>query len=194
MSGFYSKIEQKKLGLKKIGKDCKISKLSRFISKDIIIGDRCRIDDDVVFKGKIKLGNNIHIARGCTLSGGEKGIILDDFAALSNFVQVFTSTDHYISNSIPSATLNKKNQRKFSNVISKNIKIGKSVLVGSFSVILPGCVLEDFSSVAAHCIVYDKVKKGNFLNTNNIIKTIKLRDFKDMQKKMKILNKQLRQQ
>ena len=194
MSGFYSKIEQKKLGLKKIGKDCKISKLSRFISKDIIIGDRCRIDDDVVFKGKIKLGNNIHIARGCTLSGGEKGIILDDFAALSNFVQVFTSTDHYISNSIPSATLNKKNQRKFSNVISKNIKIGKSVLVGSFSVILPGCVLEDFSSVAAHCIVYDKVKKGNFLNNNNIIKTIKLRDFKNMQKKMKILNKQLRQQ
>ncbi len=194
MSGFYSKIEQKKLGLKKIGKDCKISKLSRFISKDIIIGDRCRIDDDVVFKGKIKLGNNIHIARGCTLSGGEKGIILDDFAALSNFVQVFTSTDHYISNSIPSATLNKKNQRKFSNVISKSIKIGKSVLVGSFSVILPGCVLEDFSSVAAHCIVYDKVKKGNFLNNNNIIKTIKLRDFKDMQKKMKILNKQLRQQ
>ena len=192
MSGFYSKIEQKKLGLKKIGKDCKISKLSRFISKDIIIGDRCRIDDDVVFKGKIKLGNNIHIARGCTLSGGEKGIILDDFTALSNFVQVFTSTDHYISNSIPSATLNKKNQRKFSNVISKSIKIGKSVLVGSFSIILPGCVLEDFSSVAAHCIVYDKVKKGNFLNTNNIIKTIKLRDFKDMQKKMKILNKQLK--
>jgi acetyltransferase-like isoleucine patch superfamily enzyme len=192
MSGFYSKIEQKKLGLKKIGKDCKISKLSRFISKDIIIGDRCRIDDDVVFKGKIKLGNNIHIARGCTLSGGEKGIILDDFAALSNFVQVFTSTDHYISNSIPAATLNKKNQRKFSNVISKSIKIGKSVLVGSFSVILPGCVIEDFSSVAAHCIVYDKVKKGNFLNTNNIIKTIKLRDFKDMQKKMKILNKQLK--
>ena len=52
MSGFYSKTEQKKLGLKRIGRDCKISKLSRFISKDIIIGDRCRIDDDVVFKGK----------------------------------------------------------------------------------------------------------------------------------------------
>ena len=192
MSGFYSKTEQKKLGLKRIGRDCKISKLSRFISKDIIIGDRCRIDDDVVFKGKIQLGNNIHIARGCTLSGGQKGIIVDDFAALSNFVQVFTSTDHYTSNSIPSATLNKKNQRKFSNIISKSIKIGKSVLVGSFSVILPGCKLEDFSSVAAHSIVYDKVKKGNFLNTNNVNKTLKSRDYKNMQKKIKNLNKQLK--
>ena len=76
MSGFYSKTEQKKLGLKRIGRDCKISKLSRFISKDIIIGDRCRIDDDVVFKGKIQLGNNIHIARGCTLSGVKKELLL----------------------------------------------------------------------------------------------------------------------
>ncbi len=192
MSAFYSKIEQKKLELKKIGKDCKISKLSRFISNDIVIGDRCRIDDDVVFKGKIRLGNNVHIARGCTLSGGEKGIIIDNFAALSNFVQIFTSTDHYISNSIPSATLNKKNQKKFSNVISGSIKIGKSVLIGSFSVILPGCKLEDYSSIAAHCIVYEKVKKGNFINTNNTAKTIKLRDYKNMQKKMKILTKKLK--
>ena len=36
-------------------------------------------DDDVVLKGKIQLKNNVHISRGCTLSGDIKGIIMDDF-------------------------------------------------------------------------------------------------------------------
>ena len=187
MSGFYSKIQQKKLNLKKIGKDCRISKLSRFVSKDIIIGNRCRIDDDVVFKGKIRIGNNVHIARGCTISGGDKGIIIDNFSALSNFVQIYTSTDHYTSGDIPSATLDKKYQKKFSNVISKRIIIGKSVLIGSFSVILPGSKLESFSSVAAHSVVYEKINKGVFLNTQK--KTIKLRDYKKIEQKINILNK-----
>lgn len=192
MNGFFSRVQQKKLGLKKIGKNCKISKLSRFISKDITIGDRCRIDDDVVFKGKIRIGNNVHIARGCTISGGDKGVFIDNFSALSNFVQIFTSTDNYISDDLPSATLDKKYQKKFSNVISKKVIIGEAVLVGSFSVILPGSKLESFSSVAAHCIIFEKVNKGNFLNTNKLGKKIKLRNYKSMKKKIVVLNKHLK--
>ena len=192
MSGFYSAIQQKKLGLKKIGNNCLISKLSRFISKDIVIGNRCRIDDDVVFKGKVKLGDNVHIGRGCTISGGKKGVFIDDFTGISNFVQIFTSTDHYSSNYIPSATLSKKYQRKFSDVISKNIKIGKSVLIGSFAVILPGCEIENFSSVGAHNVVYEKISEGTSFNSNFPEKKTKKRDSKSIEKKIIKLVKELK--
>ena len=84
---FYS--EKELLNLKiSVGKNCQISKKVSFYSKEIKIGNRCRIDDDVVLKGKIRLKNNVHIARGCTLSGDELGIIIDDFSALSNYVQI----------------------------------------------------------------------------------------------------------
>ena len=187
MSGYYSQIQNRKLGLKKVGKGNRISKLSRFISKDIIIGNGCRIDDDTIFKGKVKLGNNVHIARGCSISGGEKGVVIEDFSALSNFVQIFESTDHYSSDFLPSATLKKKERCKYSHIISKSIKIGKAVLVGSFSVILPGSEIEDFSSIGSHTVVYKKIKKGTFFSKE----TTKLRDYKSMKKRLNILQKKL---
>ena len=191
MIGYYSKIEQNKLGLKKIGKDCLISKLSRFISKDVVIGDRCRIDDDVVCKGKIRIGNNVHLGRGCTISGGDKGVYIDEYSALSNFVQIFTISDHYSTSFVPSATLSDK-LKKFSHLISKKVIVGKAVLLGAFSVILPGAELEDYTSVGAHSVVLEKVKKGNFFNSNNLKKTTKMRAYKNIEKRVNLLNKKLK--
>ena len=72
-----------------VGSNHKISSLARFYGNKIKIGKNVRIDDDVVLKGKIKINSNVHIARGCTLSGGDKGIIIGSYTALSNFIQIF---------------------------------------------------------------------------------------------------------
>lgn len=187
---FYTKKELKSKGIS-TGVKCRISKKVRFYSSQITIGNRCRIDDDVVLKGKVVISNNVHLARGCTLSGGKLGIYLDDFAALSNFVQIYTVSDNYFSPSLPAATLTDKEKEQYSSIISRKIQIGKSVLIGTFSVILPGSKLEDFSSVAAYSVVYTKINKGIFYNPNdkNKNQVFKLRDIKKMEKKLKNFKK-----
>ena len=96
---FYSRKELLNLNVV-VGKNCQISKKVSFYSKEIKIGNRCRIDDDVVLKGKIQLKNNVHISRGCTLSGDEKGIFMDDFSGLSNYVQIFSTSDSPVPSDI----------------------------------------------------------------------------------------------
>ena len=105
---YYTKKELISFGFKKVGSNIKISKLTRFYKCSGKIGNNVRIDDDVVIKGRLDLGNYIHIARGCTLSGGTKGIEIDNYTALSNFVQVFTITDNHASPTLPSVFVKQK--------------------------------------------------------------------------------------
>ena len=168
---FYSRKELLNLNVV-VGKNCQISKKVSFYSKEIKIGNRCRIDDDVVLKGKIQLKNNVHISRGCTLSGDEKGIFMDDFSGLSNYVQIFSTSDSYGALSIPSATLDKELQKKFSSIIKKKITIGKCVLVGAMSLLLPGTEIGDFSRIGALSIVLKKIKAGSFYSSTLGLKSI----------------------
>ncbi len=164
MPQYLNKRQLKKIGFKKIGKNCKISILTRGYNLDCALGDNVRIDDDVVLKGKINIRSNVHIARGCTLSGGEKGIFLDNFSTLSNFCQLFTKSDDYFLPGVSGGTLNETKQKKFCNIHNKKIKIGKSVIVGTFSVILPGANMGDFSSAGAFSLINKKIKSGYFFS------------------------------
>ena len=166
---YYSNKKLINLGFKKIGKNCKISNKIFIYSNNIEIGDNVRIDDLVTLKGKIVLKDNVHLAKGCTLSGGDKGIFLDDFTAISNFVQFYTQSDDYVSPNIPSATLNKIAIKKFSKIYNKSIYIGKNVLIGSMSVILPGAVIKDYSSIGAFSVIYEKIEKGLYYSNHNKI-------------------------
>jgi len=183
---FYSTEELIDLGFKKIGKNCQISKKIFFYSLNIEIGDNVRIDDLVTLKGKIVLKNNVHLAKGCSLAGGGKGIFLDDFAAISNFVQLFTLSDDYIAPYITSATLSKIARKNYSKVYDRSIYIGKNVLIGSMSVILPGANIGDYSSIGAFSVVYEKIEKGLYFSNHN--KVIKKKKKKNIKKK-KIIKK-----
>jgi acetyltransferase-like isoleucine patch superfamily enzyme len=187
----YSNKELIDLGCKKIGKNCKISNKIFIYSNNIEIGDNVRIDDLVTLKGKIILKNNVHLAKGCTLSGGTKGIFLDDFSAISNFVQFFTLSDDYVAPYITSATLNKNAIKNFSKIYNKKIYIGKNVLIGSMSVILPGAVIKDYSSIGAFSVIYEKIEKGLYYsNHNKVVK--KKRDIALIKAKMIKVKKYLK--
>ena len=190
MKQYLTNKELKKLGFIKIGKNCKVSNRITCYSLSGKLGNNVRIDDDVVLKGKIYLKNNIHIARGCTLSGGNDGINIDDFSAISNFVQLFTKSDHYIEPGISGGTLDNAKRKKFSKTISNKIIIGKLVLVGAFSIILPGAKIGDYSSIGAYSIIHKKIKSGNyFANTKGkeIIKKRNINELKSKYKKIKLL-------
>ena len=131
------------------------------------MGDNVRIDDDVQLKGRIDIKSYSHIARGCTLSGSNSGILLDEFSSLANYVQIFSSSDDYYSPSIPVGSLDDKLRKKFSKLYAKRIKIGKCCLVGSLSVLLPGTNLGDFASIGALTVVNKKINKGIFFQSKS---------------------------
>ena len=183
MSKFLTLKELEKIGFNKIGKNCKISKSITTHNLIGSLGDNVRIDDDVQLKGKIELKSGAHIARGCTLTAGKSGIVIGELSALANYVQIYSSSDDYYYPSIPIATLNEKMRKKFSKVYNKKIIIGKCCLVGTFSVLLPGANLGDFSSVAALTIVNKKINKGIFLIQSKTKELKKKRDLKLFDKK-----------
>ena len=165
MNDYFSVARLTKIGFKRVGKNCKISKYTRVYNGNICVGNNVRIDDDVILKGNINIGSNVHLGRGCTLSGGRKGIYIGDFSAFSNYVQIFSVSDDYLADAIPAATLNKKELLKnYCALYESKIIIGKACLFGTMCTILPGSNVGDFSSFAAYSIIYKKMSSGIFYN------------------------------
>ena len=147
---YYTKEQLKQLGFKDIGENVKISdKASIYNCDQIEIGDNSRIDDFCVVSGKIKIGRNVHIAPFCLVAGGERGIILEDFSGLAYQVQVFTQSDDYSGKTLTNPTI----PAKYKKEIKKEIVIGRHVIVGAGSIIMPGVTLKEGTSVGAMSLV-----------------------------------------
>jgi acetyltransferase-like isoleucine patch superfamily enzyme len=147
---YYTKEQLKQLGFKDIGENVKISdKASIYNCDQIEIGDNSRIDDFCVISGKIKIGKNVHIAPFCLIAGGEKGIIFEDFSGLAYQVQVFTQSDDYSGRSLTNPTIPDEYKKE----VKKEILIKKHSIVGAGSIIMPGVILAEGTSVGALSLV-----------------------------------------
>jgi acyl-[acyl carrier protein]--UDP-N-acetylglucosamine O-acyltransferase len=185
---FYSIKELRKLGVKKIGKNCQISKRISIYSSQIVLGDNVRIDDDVCLKGVVEIKNYVHIARGCTLSGGESGIYIDEFTSISNYTQFFCTSDIYNSNHVPTAAININQIKKsdICSIISGKIKIGKCCIVGPFNIVLPNTVLGSYSTTEPYSVLLKKIKSGTISKKNGIKKK---RNVTEIVKRLTLLKK-----
>ena len=153
---FLKQYELENIGFKSLGKNVLLSdKASIYNAKNISIGDNTRIDDFSILSagtGGIKIGNNVHIACFATIIG--KGMVtMHDFSGLSSRVSVYSSSDDYSGEYMtnPCVPIN------FTNTIHKDVVIGKHVVVGASSVILPGVHLENYSAVGAMSLVKSDV-------------------------------------
>jgi len=150
-----NKSQIKKLGLKSVGENVRISdKASFYGSSNIIIGDNVRIDDFVVMsagEGGIIIGSHIHIAVFCSFLGAGQ-IVIEDFSNFSSRVAVYSSNDDYSGNFMTNPTINSK----YTNVSSGPVQIGKHTIVGCGSVILPNVSIGEGTAIGALSLV-----KGN---------------------------------
>ena len=155
-SNYYTKIELKRLGFKKIGRNIKISKKSSiYFPKDMIIGDNSRVDDFVVISGKVKIGKNVHLAPHTIVCGGNKAIIFKDFSGMAFGSKVIGVSDDYSGSSMTNPTVNKDYKKKK----ETSIIIGKHSIIGANSIILPGGSIDDFSALGSMSMLTKKVKK-----------------------------------
>ncbi|NNG67955.1 acyltransferase [Caldanaerobacter subterraneus] len=154
-TSFYTPEELKEIGFKKIGKNVLISrKASIYTPEKMEIGDNVRIDDFCILSGKIKLGSFIHIAAGCYLFAGDFGIIMDDFSTLSSRVAIYALTDDFSGNYLTNPTL----PGKYRNVIGGEVYIGRHVIVGTGTTILPGVRIEEGVAIGAMSLVKKNVE------------------------------------
>jgi len=150
MTSFYNVEELSKLGFAKVGINVLISrKASIYGAENMSIGSNVRIDDFCILSGKITIGNYIHIAAYSALYGGSCGILIDDFSNISSRVSVYAVSDDYSGESMTNPMI----PNKYKKILEQRVEIQKHVIIGSGSVILPGCVLNIGSSFGALTLI-----------------------------------------
>ena len=155
--GFYTESELKELGLKRYGKDVLISRNAiLYHPEQLEIGSNVRIDDFCTISGKVVLADCIHIAQFCGLYGGEEGIYMEDFSGLSSKVTIYATSNDYSGESLTNPMVPQKYKKTDKNIA---VKIGKHVVIGCSSVVLPGVVIEEGCSVGAMTLCNKSMKE-----------------------------------
>jgi len=178
--------ELKVMGFKSLGLNVKISnKASLYDCEKIEIGDNSRIDDFCVISGKIKIGRNVHIAAFSLVAGGEKGITMEDFSGLAYQAQVFTQSDDYSGKTMTNPTV----PEKFKNEFKKEIIIRKHSIIGAGSIIMPGVILAEGTSIGAMSLVRKNTESWTIYR-GNPAKRLKNRSRELLTLEITYLNKQ----
>lgn len=138
----------KKIGFASCGSNVQISeKASIYGAENIHIGNNVRIDDFCVLSAGvngIKIGNYIHIAVYSSLIGSGR-IELSDFCNLSSRVSIYSSNDDYSGETLTNPMV----PAIYKNVAHGEVKLGKHVIVGCGSVILPNTMIGDGAAIGA---------------------------------------------
>lgn len=140
------------LGFASVGQNVRLSERASFYgSERISLGNHVRIDDYCVLaagEGGIVIGDFVHIAVGSTLIGAGR-ITMSDFSGLSSRVSVYSSSDDYSGATMTNPTV----PSRYTGVTHADVFLGRHVIVGSGSVILPGATLEEGVAVGALSLV-----------------------------------------
>lgn len=140
------------MGFSTVGQNVLISDRASFYNcGKISIGSNVRIDDYCVLSagvGGIQIGDYVHVAVYSSLIGAGR-ITLSDFCNISSRVAIYSSNDDYSGSTMTNPTVPKH----FTGVINADIFLGKHVIVGCGSIVLPGVTLEEGVAIGALSLV-----------------------------------------
>lgn len=155
---FLSEKQLSDLGFKALGRNVLISdKVSIYNPAAISIGDHSRIDDFCILSAGsegISIGDYVHIAAYCSLIG-KCEIRLDDFSGLSSRVAIYSSSDDYSGETLTNPCV----PDEFKKVHHAPVHLGKHVIVGVATCILPGVTVEEGSAIGAFSLVNRNIEK-----------------------------------
>lgn len=140
------------MGFAAVGENVQISDRASFYGVNrITLGNHVRIDDFCVLSagdGGIIIGNYVHVAVFSSLIGKGK-ITLSDFCNLSSRVSIYSSNDDYSGAALTNPTV----PTEYTGVTHADVWLGRHVIIGSGSVVLPGVTLEEGVAVGALSLV-----------------------------------------
>jgi len=150
VTSYYTDAELAELGLAAYGEDVRISrKASLYGVSQIRLGSHVRIDDFCLLSGHITLGDYIHLAAGVLLFGGQAGITVGSYSTLSSRCAAYALTDDYSGAFMTNPTV----PEAYTRVEQAPVQIGRHVIVGTGSTILPGAVLGEGVAVGAMSLI-----------------------------------------
>jgi len=157
---YYSLKQLNSMGFKVLGNNIQISKLAKFINpNNITLKNNIRIDDYCFISansGIIDIGNYVHISRNTSLISGSK-ITLSDFSGISNNCSIFGKSDIYNGMTLTNPTIPKK----YKKITIGDIFLGKHVIIGSTTILLPNTHINDGAAVGALSLVYGNLDGWN---------------------------------
>ncbi len=143
------------MGFAYLGDNVKISdKASIYNCESVSINDNSRVDDFCILSGKITIGKYCHITPYCLIAGGKLGVEIDDFSTLAYRVNVFSQSDDYSGSTMVNSLI----PVQFKNEQFTKISIGKHVIIGTASTIMPGANIADGCSIGAMTLLNKSTK------------------------------------
>jgi galactoside O-acetyltransferase len=140
------------LGLRAVGADVQIHSTCVMVGlENISIGDHVRIDafsSLIAGNGRIDIGSHVHIA-GYVFMSGTEGIEISDFVGISRAAAIYTSNDDYTGAALTGPTI----AAEFLKLDAGPVSLGRHVVIGSASIILPGVTIAEGSTVGALSLV-----------------------------------------
>ena len=150
MNSYYSEKELLKIGFHSIGENVMISKkCSIYSPQRISIGNNVRIDDFCILSGNLCIGDYVHIAAACLLFGGNDGIVMEDFTAISSRSALYAESDDYSGCALSNPTV----PQEYRKIHGGGVIMRKHSIIGSGCTVLPGVVLGEGSSVGAMSLI-----------------------------------------
>lgn len=147
-----SRTEIAEMGFGPVGDDVHLSsKASYYNCAGIRIGNHVRVDDFCVLSagaGGIVIGDYVHIAVFSSLMGRGR-IELGSFCGLSSRVSVYSSNDDYSGATLTNPTV----PAEFTGVTHGDVRLGRHVIVGAGSVILPGVAIGEGAAIGSLSLV-----------------------------------------
>ena len=130
-----------------VAKNCTIIGLH-----NITLGDHVRIDGFSTLvaagEGYLTLGSYIHIGGYCAVLAGA-GVEMQDFSGLSHGVKIYSKSDDYSGEFMTNPTV----PAHLTGVTSGKVVLGRHVIVGSQSIIMPGLTLAEGTAVGANSLI-----------------------------------------
>lgn len=151
--GYYDEHRLREFGFRAVGRDVRVARNATIIGlAHIALGDHVRIDGGTTLlageAGGLTLGSHIHIGAGCYIAAGA-GVEIGDFGGLSQGVRIYSRSDDYSGEHLTNPTV----PARYLGVHAAPVRLGRHVIVGSGSVILPGCTLDEGCAVGALSLV-----------------------------------------
>lgn len=139
---YYSLKQLNNMGVKCLGTNIQISKLTKLINPtNITLKNNIQVDDNCLLSAKsglIEIGNYVHIGRNSALFSGSK-IMLSDFSGISVNCNLFGKSGIFDGSCLTNPCI----PDKYARVHSGDIFLGKHAVVGANTIILPNTHIND---------------------------------------------------
>lgn len=148
---FYGSDDLRQMGFGKVGAHVQVARSCTIVGlSNIVLGDHVRIDAmcSIIATGPVTFEGRNHIGAFCHLVG-RGGLELGKYAGLSQRVSIYTASDDYGGGFLTNPTV----PEKYTSCTVAPVRLGRHVIIGSGTVVLPGTDIGEGASVGALSLV-----------------------------------------